>query len=322
MNSTQPLRLTVPLGKDAHCWAEQFAAEQATVQKGKKVYLNTLAVLVVHSYLKWLQVQTALTQGDSWHPGLRAIFDVADLVLPNIGKLECRPVLPGEVAFELPLEVTQDRIGYVAVQFSEQLDRVQLLGFAPAHAIAQPSKPLLVSDLKSLDALIDTIHQRQIEQLQKSVKTETPLVNLRQWLERIFNEDWQPAGLVLASNLRSTTGMTPQLDSQTSSISRAKMINLGRLPAGQATVMLVVQLTPTVTEDIDIRLRLYPAGNFIYLPPDLQLIVLEEAGTVCMEAKARSADDWMQLEFSCQHGERFSVRVVLGEMSITEQFVV
>lgn len=97
------------------------------------------------------------------------------------------------------------------------------------------------------------------------------------------------------------------------------MIEFGTLPSGQA-IMLVVELIP-ITEVVDIRLRLYPAGDFIYLPPDLQLIVLDEAGTACMEAKARSADDWMQLEFSCQHGERFSVRVVLG-MSITEQFVV
>jgi hypothetical protein len=41
-----------------------------------------------------------------------------------------------------------------------------------------------------------------------------------------------------------------------------------------------------------------------------------------MEAQTRSADDWMQLEFSCQHEERFTVRVVLGEISITEEFVV
>jgi hypothetical protein len=321
MTSTQPLRLSVPLGKDAHRWAEQFAAQQATPQKGKQVYLNTLAVYAVHSYLKWLPVETALTQGDSWQPGLRAIFDVADLVLPNVGKLECRPVLPGEVAFRLPREVTQDRIGYVAVQFSQQLDAVQLLGFAPASTSTEPPETIQVAELQSLDALIDSIYRRSRQVQTPAVQPETLLVNLRQWLEGIFNEDWQPAGLVLASNLRSTTRL--DVGTRTSSVSRAKVIDLGRQLAPETVVLVVqVQLTPTATAAVDIRLRLYPGSDAIHLPANLQLIVLDESGTACMEAMARSTDDWMQLEFSCQHEEKFSVSVKLGEISITEEFVV
>ena len=317
MTNTQP-RLSVPLGKDAHHWAIQFAAEQATPQKGKQVYLNTLAVYAVYSYLKWLNVDTALTQSDSWQPGLRAIFDVADLVLPNVGKLECRPVLPGETAFVLPPEVTQDRIGYVAVQFNQQLDSVQLLGFVPAIATPEPPERLHLAELQSLDVLIDNIYQSRIELQEPAVNPES-LVSLRQWLEGIFNEDWQPSGLVLASNLRSTTHRG--LDAEPCSVSRAKVIDLGRQLPPQALV-LVVQLTHTATEVVDIRLRLYPGDDSVHLPPNLQLIVLDEAGTACLEAQSRSADDWMQLEFSCQDEERFNVTVVLGEISITEQFVV
>jgi hypothetical protein len=281
MNSTQSRHLTVPLGKDAHRLALQFAAEQATPQKGKQVYLNTLAVYAVYSYLKWLPVETALTQGDSWQPGLRAIFDVADLVLPNVGKLECRPVLPGETAFVLPPEVTQDRIGYVAVQFNQQLDSVQLLGFAPAIATPEPPERLHLAELQSLDVLIDNIYQSRIELQEPAVNPES-LVSLRQWLEGIFNEDWQPSGLVLASNLRSMTRLG--LDAEATSVNRAKVINLGEHLAPQA-VVLVVQLTPTATESVDIHLRVYPDGDSIHLPPNLQLIVLDEVGTACMKLK-------------------------------------
>lgn len=320
MTSTQSLRLSVPLGKDAHAVAEQFAAEQATLQKGKQVYLNTLAVYAVHSYLKWFPIETNLTEGDSWHAGLRAIFDVADLVLPNIGKLECRPVLPGEEALALPLEVTQGRIGYVGVQFSQQLDSVQLLGFAPARVFQELPDKIYVAELQSLDALIDTIYERSHESVhQRVVQPETGLVDLRQWLEGIFNEEWQSPSLVLAGNRRSKT--PPLLNIQANSISRAKVIELAGQHVPQ-TVVLVVQLTPTATEEIDVRLRLYPDSDSVHLPANLQLILLDEAGTACMEVTARSADDWMQIEFSCQHEEHFSVRVVLGETSITEQFVV
>jgi hypothetical protein len=245
---------------------------------------------------------------------------VADLVLPNIGKLECRPVLPGEIAFTLPPEVTTDRIGYVAVQFNRQLDSVQLVGFAPANTSSKQREKIQLAELQSIDALIDNIHQQLIKHIQNSaVKPETLLVNLRQWLEGIFNEDWQPAGLVLASTLRSTTHLG--LDAEPCSVSRAKVINLGSQLAPQA-VVLVVQLTHTATEVVDICLRLYPGDDSIHLPPNLKLIVLDEAETACLEAQSRSADDWMQLEFSCQDEEPFNVTVVLGEISITEQFVV
>ncbi|MFN6562912.1 MAG: DUF1822 family protein [Nostoc sp. ChiSLP01] len=301
MANTQPHVLSVPLPQNAHRWAEEFAAEQDNPQKGKQVYLNTLAVYAVHSYLKWLNIETALNQGDSWHRGLRAIFDVADLVLPGVGKLECCPVLPGEVAIVLPASMTQDRIGYVAVQFSQQLDYVELLGFFPTAVMAESPQILEIRQLQSFDALFEIIHRRSL------------LVNLRQWVTGIFQPDWQSPDLLFASNFRSSSTIARPA---TNSISRAKVIDLGR------QVLLLVQLTPTKSEVFDIRLRVYPGDDAIHLPAFLQLIVLDAAGNTSMEAQARSADDWMQLEFSCEHEEKFSVKIVLGETSLIEKFVV
>ncbi|MEH2161210.1 MAG: DUF1822 family protein [Nostoc sp.] len=301
MTNTQPHTLSVPLPKNAHRWAEEFAAQQDNPEKGKQVYLNTLAVYAVHSYLKWLNVETALNQGDSWHRGLRAIFDVADLVLPGVGKLECRPVLPGEAAIVLPPTMTQERIGYVGVQFSQQLDYVELLGFLPAREMTESPAILQIAQLQSFDSLFEIIYRR------------TLLINLRQWVTGIFETGWQSPELVFANNFRSSSTITR---SSTNSISRAKVINL------KSQVLLLLQLTPTDSEVFDIRLRVYPGDDSIHLPPDLQMIVLDEGGNTGMEAQARSADDWMQLEFSCQHEEKFSVKIVLGETSLTEEFVV
>lgn len=69
MNSTEiDYTVKIPLGSEAHKWAQQFATEQTTPQKGKKVYLNTLAVYAVHTYLSWFQIETNLAQSDSWQP--------------------------------------------------------------------------------------------------------------------------------------------------------------------------------------------------------------------------------------------------------------
>ena len=305
MNSTQPDYLQIPLGKDAHQKAEEFAAEQDNLDKGKQVYLNTLAVYAVNNYLKWLSIETALHQSDSWNWSTRTFFDIADLMLPNIGRIECRPVLPGEEVVVLPQEVTQERIGYIAVRFNKQLDFVEILGFVPARPIINNSEIIEINRFESIDILIDIINRRKMK------------VNLCQWLEGIFNQDWESPELVLAGSFRSTATMTRQYqDSQTSSISRAKVVDVGR------QIVLLIELTPTNSAVFDIRLRVYPAENTLHLPQDLQLTIFDESGDACMNTQAEIANDWMQLEFDCQHEEKFSVELKLGEISITEEFIV
>lgn len=310
MNNTQPSPLQVPLGKDAHQNAEKFAAEQDSIEKGKQVYLNTLAVYAVNNYLQWLNLETALYQSDSWNWSIRTFFDVADLMLPNIGKIECRALLPNDDAVVLPQEVTQERIGYVVVRLTQQLDFVEILGFVAARAIIGHGEVIEIHRLQSIEALIDTIHRRK------------SLVNLCQWLEGIFNRDWQSPELVLAGNFRgnnqknTATATLRDKGSIINSISRAKVINVGK------QIVLLMELTPTNSTIFDIRLRIYPAENTVHLPQNLQLTVFDESGNACMATQAETADDWMQLEFSCQHEEKFSVELKLGETTIIEEFVV
>ncbi len=327
MNSTETARLTVPLVSVAQALARSFAAEQTTPQKGKKTYLNTLAVYAVHSYLKWLQIETNLSQGDSWHLGMRALFDVADLVIPGVGKLECRPVLPGETTFSLPPEVTEDRIGYVAVQFSERLNEVQLLGFVRAVDTSNATEQILIADLQPLDALLDCI---------PNVVAESPVltasnmpVNLSRWLNNIFDAGWLTVSALFSTEaanpairVRSAYNLEESnLNTSVVGITRGKLIDLGMLLAGNP-VTLLVTLAPAANSEVDIRLRVNPVGSQTYLPPNLQLIVLDESGETILSAQARNADNWIQLEFSGEPGEQFSVRLALGDVSTEEDFVI
>jgi hypothetical protein len=76
---------------------------------------------------------------------------------------------------------------------------------------------------------------------------------------------------------------------------------------------------------MNIRVQLWPTGEQIYLPPGLQLTVFDASGNTSpeLEAQARSVlDNWIQLEFSGELGEQFSVKVSLGDFSITEDFMI
>ena len=209
MNIAELPLLTVPLELKAHELARQLAAVQSTVQKGKRVYLNALAVYAVHSYLKWLQIETDLNYSDSFNPAKTALANVADLVIPGIGSLECRPVLPGETTIILPEEVIESRIGYVGVQFSDRLDSVQLLGFAPTFDSSNPPQQIAVAELMPIDTLIEQI--TRLEEAIAFLETDDPVAvqvrsqietqsqsNIVAQLERIYRTcdeyEWRYAG--------------------------------------------------------------------------------------------------------------------------------
>jgi Protein of unknown function (DUF1822) len=112
----KPVAIFIPLTLKAHGTAESFYQRHSDPQKAKQVYLNTLAIEAVHSYLSWLGVGTDRQSSDSWNPFVQTLADVADLEIPGQGKLECRLVLPGATACHVPLAVWGDRLGYVVVR--------------------------------------------------------------------------------------------------------------------------------------------------------------------------------------------------------------
>lgn len=254
-------------------------------------------------------------------------MDIADLQIANVGKLECRPVLPGESAIAVPQEAIENRIGYVAVQLSEQLDTVKILGFARASqdAAVEPLQ-ISLSELLPLDSLLDAIYP------------EAAINDLRSWLEnQVYESGWQsPETLVSASRYRSATSgfrsnlggvSLPAEYAQYRAVSRAKVIELGR--STEESIVLLVQVVAKTTDTtadleedrVDICLRFYPIEALDYLPRNLKIAVLEESGTVYLEAQPKESDDSLELSFYCNPSEQFGVRLSLGAVTVTEQFV-
>lgn len=329
MNNKERQFLEVPLGIEAHNIAGKLAAEQATTEKSKQVYLNTLAVYAVHRYLKWLGIETDLSQSDCWNPILRNRWNVADLVIPNVGKLECRPFLPEETTVFLPPEVTEERIGYLGVKFSDRLDKVQLLGFTQT-AVAGV---LEIRRLRSLDEFTELISKLppsvnvEGEINKEPVPPDFPvaaaLVNLSQWIKGIFDEVWLPIEAVLSPRLSPRLAFKsfrePGESRREDKIERAKKIDLGLL-VNRQQVALVVSIWTEENQEKGVLIQVHPMGEQNILPLGLKLKVTLESDEA--EVVAREADSLIQLEFSELPGKQFTVQVSLDNESVTEEFVV
>jgi hypothetical protein len=219
--------------------------------------------------------------------------------------------------------VWSDRIGYVAVQLNAELTEATLLGFLPE--VTREQVPL--SEFQVLDALFD-----RLTPAEPTVRSPTPddsaagdgpWVQLSRWLTDQVVEGWQTVEALLGNQAPafSFRGLQPNIEALQPStvIQRGKLITLGSDVNGEQ-VALLVGLLPTDRE-IDIWVQVCPMGDRALLPPELELSVLDAAGTAVMQAQARSTE-MMQLRFSGQSGERFSIRLLSGDTEVVEGFVV
>lgn len=313
MNSEiETLTFIVPLALDAHSLARQFQGQQSDPHKAKQVYLNTLAVYAVNFYLQCQDFETDWEHCASRNPVMQSLANVADLEVKNCGKLECRPVLPDAEVVCIPPEVWEERIGYVAVGLDESLREATLLGFVDRAA----TETIPLQQLRSLEELPEYLDSYQLPSTKVTVL-------LSQWLQNVFDASWQAVETLfeapqeLAWRFRSPS-LVQSPEQSATGIVRGKLLQWER---ADTLVALLVGVTPTVSSAMKISVAVYPAGEQTYLPQDLRLFILDEEGDAVMQAQARSTDA-MQLEFRGELGEQFSVKVALGDRSLTEAFVV
>ena len=326
-NSSETLTFTLPLGSTAQALAKQFWRQQSDAQKAKQVYLNALAVYAVNFYLNCMGIKTNWEASYSCNSIKQILADIADLEIPHVGLLDCRPVLPKMQVINIPPEAWSNRIGYVLVQLDESLRMATLLGFSETAGTGK----LAVEQLRSLEDLLAHItaktSQSKIciprqepgnEPISRLLPGNEPKIHLSQWLENIFELGWQSIETILGSEQQN---LAFSLRSN-SSIKRAKLIDLG-LQLGNLSLALLVAITPETEQKLGILVQVHPMEGETYLPPNLKLSMLSESGEILQEVESRSVDNYIQLKrFRGLPGESFGIQLTFGEASVTENFVI
>ena len=304
--------------------AKKISLKQKDTQQARQVELNYLAVYAANFYLSdCLEIETDLTNSDSQNIIMQSLIDVADLNIVGLGKLECRPILKREKTCHIPSEVWENRIGYLIVEIDEEAREANLLGFIKQVN----SEEIAINSLQSLDdflLVLEELFETEIEsenEAEISIKKDKSLViKLTSWLKNEFEDflktNWLPEAMILAGAYRGEK-------SDKKGVSRGKVIDLGMNIDGNK-VTLIVTLNPRENEKVDITFKVYPANSSPYLPPHLKLIILDENGEEIpeIEVQSRSADNWIQQELEGEVGDKFGVKIVLGDICVTEDFIV
>ena len=295
--------ISVPLTSEILHIARQFAREQLIPEKAQQVYFNTLAVCTVNNYLSILGISTNLTAGDSWNSSIRLAEDVADLWITGKGSLECRPIKPGAYSCYIPPLVGFEKIGYVVVEIDEPVKQATLRGFAP-------------NTVESGDLSLHNLHS--LEYLPQYLYKVRPCVNLSQWFKHIFETGWESIEAVLG-NEATEPALAFRSKLKARNLKRCKLLELG---FQEQLVALIVNIAPESDSNINIIVELMPANNLIYLPENLQLILLDEQDQAIIDTKTKQPQQHIQLDLSGEPGESFTIKVVLGEESFSESFII
>ncbi|HIK04962.1 MAG TPA: DUF1822 family protein [Trichormus sp. M33_DOE_039] len=309
MNSiTEQLTFSVTLSTKAHAIAQEYSQGIANPEKRQQIYLNTLAVYAVDYYLQCMGFETDWLSSDSRDRLTIQLMNVADLEVKNLGKLECRPVLQKAEICEIPPEVWEDRIGYVAVQFNAELKEATILGFTTQ---AQAEIPL--NQLQTLEDFLLYLSELEITKFPQHQESSN-LVKIGQWLDGFVDASWQTIEHILNSQQLGLSFKSAV------SITRGQKIDLG-MQLEQISLALVVKIAAASEGEVDILTQVYPVGNHV-LPQGVKLNIHDESGENVLEVISREEDNWIQLEFSAELGEKFQIIVTHYDAQQTRVFEV
>ena len=303
-----------------HLMAQRFYDHQQDSKKGKQVYLNTLAVSAVSRYLHYFGIETDLDNSASWDVISQHLLDTGTLHVSQIGDVECRPVLVTENSFRVPVEVSSDRLGYVAVQLDNQLETAVLLGFVKTAE----GEEITLEQLQPIETLLEAIEPKS-----------DFIAHLSQWLQDTVEAGWYTLEEILqspeptfrfrgtaSSPVKTIASDLAKIIASDSDDTIIKCRTLVLEPSNEVGgLALAVGVRPYNQKELDIWVRVFPVGEQLYLPASLELKLMDEEGKSVMQAPSRETET-MGVKFRGTMGDRFSIQISSLNTIHTEYFAI
>ncbi len=182
----------------AHDRAHSLALLQPVLIR-KQVVLNVLAVYAVHYYLDYeCDLWSEPEASHSTHPVYQMLDAAAgltlprDLYIPEVGRIDCCALLPGQTEITITEERIAQTVAYVAVRFKpDTLQEVELLGFFSGFDPNAPYTTVKVGDLDAgwqpMEALAADLEQSY--KLQEFKNSDAPTMQFLRSITEAGSED-------------------------------------------------------------------------------------------------------------------------------------
>ena len=307
--------LTFPITQTTIDRALRLARTQPP-ETAERAYRNAIAVMIAQNYCTLLDFETDLSESNALQPLTCLTSNTADLPLSEIGTIECCVIDPESDHYDVPLEAAVDKAAYLAIVLQPDANRAQILGFAPALR----SGSLVLDQLQSLDDFGAYLIGLQ------EAKVNAP-TRLMQWFEDGFERGWQAVQAIAETIVTEVDQAVnpPELAFRSADTAiqppttRPGIKTIQFSPDSQ--VALRIALTPAPMNIISVEVSVLPLTPSEPLPDGLNCAILDINARPVMQVEANAGDN-LQLEFDVDLGDTFSIRLSLGDVSVTELLTV
>ncbi|NEO46079.1 MAG: DUF1822 family protein [Moorea sp. SIO4A3] len=195
---------------------------------------------------------------------------------------------------------------FPVLSVKQVLDRQPL---EDSFLLSEPIDELKVEPEKSV------LNPGQTELDQKPIK-------LNNWLRNDFREaeqeNWHPWEEIFGTIQQQFAFRSARMDMDIKRVKRVKKISWDN----GCQMDLVVDVARETHNEVDIILQLYAISNPNYLLENTKMILLDDSGETLIEAQSKIGDIGIQLWFSADYGDQFSVKIYYDNYSFTELFMV
>ncbi|NJL81527.1 MAG: DUF1822 family protein [Richelia sp. RM2_1_2] len=305
LNILRDLSIPFPITASFREQAKSYASQYFTQDAQKRIYFQTLALLAVDAYLRMLNFDTNLTKPERWNAAVRLWSEANEIELPRLGNLECCVITTGQQYVTLPPEQLGDscglRIGYLFVEIASSEKTATLIGFLAADGETIDTE-VAITNLQSMDELIDYLSQQEASSPKRAGQindltqefTEQKITYLRNWLNNIYEEDWEPSMRGLQT------------------ITCKKKFQL-------AGLIFEIQLCVSQQNDDLMLVRVIVQAESGALPMGMQVSVPDESD-IYTETVNEMAN-LISIPLELAHGEEFWVELRIEESFIKEYFI-
>lgn len=301
LNVLLDLAIPFPITASFRHQARAYAAQYFIPNIQQRIYLHTLAVFVADAYFRILGFETNLNRPERWDVIKRLWSEANELELLGLGNLECCVIAREQEKIILPFDIVSNNIGYLFIEIADSEKEAVLMGFLPAFDTKH--EELQITDLQSIDDLIDYLSEKKTPLLAETAEideislefTEKKITYLRNWLNNIYEGDWQPA----TRDLRNATCKK--------NISLAGQIFKMQLSISQNNHDQLIFVTVTIQ------------GENTFLPMGMQVSVPDESDI--HTETVNETGDLIKIPLELSPDEEFWVELRIGETFIREYFI-
>lgn len=235
----------------------------------------------------------------------------------------------GLVAAITPSVVTPAK---VAINLSSWLENIFDIGWQTLDELFATSQGNLAFRTENLSKKADTRTLQKIKNLIEQIKNSSDEGNKQIAAERLGEIGYHYQEIIDALIYLIKTAKSEQtrwtaaeslwmIDPKNSSVAVKRGINLGMQLAGHP-LALVVAIIEKNDNQAAVLVQVYAIESQRYLPPGSRMTVLDENGDIFREIVARESDRGLKSKFTGQRGERFGVKISLGDSCIGKDFLI